>query len=546
MRTEVTETCAAKRCRPQRWSWILLAILILFVAAIRIRLLHVPLERDEGEFAYMGQLMLQGIPPYLIAYNMKLPGIYAAYALLMAVWGQTTVGVHIGLLLVNAAAIVLIFVLTRRLYDSLAAIVAASAYALLSLSPSVLGTSAHATHFIVPLVLGGMILLLRAPDSGRYRTLFLSGLLFGMAFLMKQPAIFFIGFALLYLVGAAFRTRPLDIKRASSAAAFFLLAATIPFLLTCLLVYAAGSFHNFWFWTFRYASQYVSEVPLSRAAENFTLAASRVMQSWEGVWIIAGIGLTSIIWNRSARSKWPFLIGMTLFSLLSVSPGFHFRNHYFITLLPCIAILAGIGVSAGTQGLAERRGIRIARVFPVLIMAVALIYPVIQNRRFLFLADPQQASRILYGLSPFPESPEVAAYLRKHTDRNERIFIFGSEPQICFYADRKSATGYIYVYGLMEIQDYAAKMQAELIREIEAAKPRYAVLVNVTNSWTPNPNSDRTIFKWAESYFGASYRIVGLIDMLPDGSYKSYWDDEARSRSPQSETNLYIVERIRN
>lgn len=37
-----------------------------------------PLERDEGEYAYAGQLMLQGIPPYQLAYNMKLPGTYAA------------------------------------------------------------------------------------------------------------------------------------------------------------------------------------------------------------------------------------------------------------------------------------------------------------------------------------------------------------------------------------------------------------------------------------------------------------------------------------
>jgi len=33
-----------------------------------------------GEYAYAGQLILQGVPPYKEAYNMKLPGTYAAYA----------------------------------------------------------------------------------------------------------------------------------------------------------------------------------------------------------------------------------------------------------------------------------------------------------------------------------------------------------------------------------------------------------------------------------------------------------------------------------
>ena len=94
--------------------WIWLGLILLFVVAVRIRLLPVPLERDEGEFAYAGQLILEGIPPYQLAYNVKLPGIYAAYALVMAIFGQTPTGIHLGLLFVNLGAIVLLFFLARR------------------------------------------------------------------------------------------------------------------------------------------------------------------------------------------------------------------------------------------------------------------------------------------------------------------------------------------------------------------------------------------------------------------------------------------------
>lgn len=78
--------------------------------------MDVPLERDEGEYAYAGQLILQGVPPYRLAYNMKLPGTYAAYAGIMAVFGQTVRGIHLGLLLVNLAAAALLFLLGRRLF----------------------------------------------------------------------------------------------------------------------------------------------------------------------------------------------------------------------------------------------------------------------------------------------------------------------------------------------------------------------------------------------------------------------------------------------
>src|SRR5947199_10037617 len=89
------------------WPWILLVLAIGFSAGERWRLREMPLERDEGEYAYAGQLILQGIPPYKLAYNMKFPGIYAAYALLMLLFGKTTAVVQLGLLLVNEISIVL-------------------------------------------------------------------------------------------------------------------------------------------------------------------------------------------------------------------------------------------------------------------------------------------------------------------------------------------------------------------------------------------------------------------------------------------------------
>jgi hypothetical protein len=90
--------------------------------------------------------MLQGIPPYKLAYNMKFPGTYAAYALIMALFGQTIVGIHLGLLLINAATVLLIFLLGRRLINSMAGIAAAMTYAVLSVSPSIVGFAGHALN----------------------------------------------------------------------------------------------------------------------------------------------------------------------------------------------------------------------------------------------------------------------------------------------------------------------------------------------------------------------------------------------------------------
>ena len=140
--------------------FILLLLIILFTVIIRVRLINVPLERDEGEYAYMGQLILDGTPPYTEAYNMKFPGIYFIYAGILWIFGQTQIAIHFCLLLVNVLSIILLYILARKAYDDWAAVSAAGAFALLSMSYHVMGYWANAEQFILPFVIGAYLLLL--------------------------------------------------------------------------------------------------------------------------------------------------------------------------------------------------------------------------------------------------------------------------------------------------------------------------------------------------------------------------------------------------
>ena len=96
-----TPASAATRAGRQGEAWartarhlalLLVVVVMALVALVRWRLVDMPLERDEGEYAYAGQLILQGIPPYQQAYNMKFPGTYYAYALSMGLFGETPRG----------------------------------------------------------------------------------------------------------------------------------------------------------------------------------------------------------------------------------------------------------------------------------------------------------------------------------------------------------------------------------------------------------------------------------------------------------------------
>src|SRR5262249_21152278 len=70
-------------------AWGGVTLVIIAAGLIRLRLLDVPLDRDEGEYAYIAHLLLAGALPYASACSMKLPGIYAVYAGLLKIFGET-------------------------------------------------------------------------------------------------------------------------------------------------------------------------------------------------------------------------------------------------------------------------------------------------------------------------------------------------------------------------------------------------------------------------------------------------------------------------
>ena len=616
-------------------------------ALLRIHLIDTPLERDEGEYAYAGQLMLQGIPPYQLACNMKLPGTYAAYALILAAFGQTIAAIHAGLLLVNAGAIVLIYLLGRRLYSVAAGLAAGGAYALLSVGAGVLGTQAHATHFVVLAALGGVLLLLRYSESGRLWTLWWSGLLFGLAFLMKQHGIFFGIFGAGYLAATGkWKKLPL-----------FLAGAVTPFGLTCLILWRAGVFGQFWSWTFTYASHYVSENSLSDGAAALAETFGPILRQGAGLWALAAVGLMLAgrgwRWGRrcrlpsnlvpletaqgadssrlcsatdtasrpsvdaagrsaqchlfsrqptSAQSvgrtpwSWPrghpdplvdllafctrlissvraagrgrrgapwagtrgsappvpvrerqvalgrsarattspqtgdiFVPALLLCSFAAICPGLYFRAHYVVLMLPAVALLAGSCV----------RGRVSACLF-----AAALVVSVVTQREFLFRMNPVEISRELYGLDPFPEAIRVGAYIRGHTAKNALIAVLGSEPEIYFYAHRHSATSFLYTEPLVEPQPFALRMQNDMVRELERAAPAYVVRFPIEETLSLGPGSPTRLYDWWADYGPKHYQLVGIADILPDGSTVYRWDAAAEAYRPQSLYHLAVYRRM--
>jgi hypothetical protein len=241
----------------------------------------------------------------------------------------------------------------------------------------------------------------------------------------------------------------------------------------------------------------------------------KVVGSALPLWILSAAGLGALYWHRPARGRALFVLLLCLFSFLAVCPGFYFRYHYFVYVLPAAGLLAGLAATslARMPLVAERRWLRGA--IPVVLIVAGSAWPLHVQRGYLFTLTPDQVARMTFGHNPFVESPAIAGYIRRNTSPGQTIAVIGSEPQIYFYARRRAATGYIYTYPLMDPRDFSLAMQEEMIDEIQRADPAILVYVGVPSSWLQKRDSNTRILEWFERYSRERYDLTGLVEITP-------------------------------
>lgn len=508
---------------------LILALLSLSVVLyVRIRLLNMPFERDEGEYAYSGQLILQGFPPYLHAYTMKLPGMAYLSALFMLCFGVSVQGLHLGLLIANILSIVFIFLIGRKLFGTTAGATSAAVFGLMALSQHVLGTFAHATHFIALFVLAASSIIITGNGVRSSFRLIAAGFLLGSAFLIKQHAILFLVAALFFTLADGKNPR----QRLASCGQL-LVGFLLPYLLTVLLLLQQGTFSTFWLWTVSYASVYATGLTAALGWLNFKSQVSEILASTWPYWGLASAGLLTLAVRRDRRGLL-FTILLLLVSLVAICPGFYFRPHYFILLLPAVALLAGALLTGNFLPKTVRMAL-IAAFF------AAATFQLWQESWFLFAAPPQEYLKKAYQTTkPFVESAVVADYVKSITAKNERILVMGSEPQIYFYADRLSATGHIYMYPLMEEQPFALGMQEEMLRQISQSRPACLILVDDLSSWLYVSADGQKFRERLGEFMRKSYELTGVAAVSRESKSFYVFGERAGQFIPNSASRILV------
>ena len=494
--------------RSARQTILVVAGLILITAAVRIPLLNIPLERDEGEYAYIAWRLGHNELPYRDWVDQKPPAIFWVYRAALALPLEPIRAVHLAALLFAAASSCALFFLALRFMNRFWAFVAAALFTLLSADPFAQGTAANTEVFmLLPLILSQIAFLKAADNPRNGLPMLICGALTGIAIACKQVAA--VNWFLLIALYPIFAAPE---KRWRSAFAFTIWSLGGIFAISGIIA--------LYFWTrhglsglvdnvFTHNLEYIGAMTWSDRLQFCLETIARLARTETLVWIFSGIGLIALMVVR--QNKWfAFLAGWLITSMIGVSASGYFFPHYFQQLLPPLALIA----ICGAQWLSGFRPWRSSWIPGELFGLLLVVLPLKTLWPFWFNYTPADAVRRIYPGNFFAEMPEFAARIAQVTSSEQRVFVFGAEPELLFYAQRVSTTRYIFLFPLYGPYRNAREKQIAAANEIQRAAP--AAAVYVPNDLFFNPGSDQYFTDWSLSYLQQNFQPdTWLIKQLP-------------------------------
>jgi len=521
-----------------KWSpWIFLGIAGIIFLQARIQLLAIPLERDEGSFAYISHWLLRGKDLYTDMLDSKLPGLYTLYAISTTLFGYNATGVHLGLLFTNIAAGIFFFLLLREVFNQYIASISTAFLLILITAPNVNGFAAHATQLLLPFLFAGCWLFWKGIRTGNLLTFFLAGLMIGISFTIKQQTALF-GILL------AFFWWPLRLSWHRNTASklpimeWILLGAggLIPVILTVAYFKMAGRFDEFVFWT------YTQPIKLSGSmADPWYVLLWRgivgVNAKFELVWITAFAGLILTFFSGFKTGvKW-FAILFTIFCIASIALGVAFYKHYFVVVMPAVAMCTGIALYWISQKTGKAGGI-----IGIAAAVVLISVPLIARQEYYFKPDFAKIHQEAYRQNMFPELEKIGQELSKRIPEGGKLAILGSEPEVLVAANREGCSKHLMVYSMLIDPEHAQAMQDDYYTEITQCDADYVVFDVFSSSWAPgfeNLGLHKKNMEWINS----TTVLEGIAEYREGLPGIILWGDEARNYKPQSTYLVYVLKK---
>lgn len=424
----------------------LLFAFALLAAALGLRgpFLHrVIWNIDEGVTFTMAEQVLHGGVLYRDAADHRPPLIPYLKAALFAVFGEwNTFAIHLIVALLLGGCALALWSLARRLGDEPAGVAAAIVFTALSfvmLDP-VDALSANTGWFLVAFSTAGFLAFSFAVTKRSLAVGLLSGGLFGLSFLCKQPGLLDFGVTWV-LLGFLAITQPADRRFHLRLWLAMLLGAAVPVGAFTIYFAAHGTLPDALYYAFTYNTKvYVPEVPLlgrlAMMRRPFELAFEFVPVAL--ALVVGGAVALFVRTFRALRSgpdRLPLLpwliLGWAATGLVSTGLSGRGFSHYSIQIVPGFSLAAG-WLIARLLEMRRSAGPWLARVVVSVLILVSVLVGFDCVRRYRSVGLDES-----FG-------DRIGRLIARHSAPSDRVFVWGYSPELHVYARRLPASRFTY------------------------------------------------------------------------------------------------------
>ena len=517
----------------------LFLVLQLIILFWRAQYADFALDRDEGTYAYLGNLMMNGGTPYVDGFEMKPPGLFYIYGLMTSIFGYSAEGIHNSVSYSNFIGAIFIFFSFYIYKKPWAALTAGTVFSFMAFNPWMSGFAGVAEHFMNLFTAIGIFCLAAARKQNLLYLYALAGFAFAFSTGIKQNGAFLAVAATAYLLFRGFFVK-LNRKELQMSLFSFIGGAILCIILILLPVIISGSMADMKFWIIDYPNEFYTEsIPWSKGKEYLGIYFDRTTQFGTIFWITAILGLLLSMFSKiSHLSKigFVFLLGA---AFLSIFPGLRFYGHYWLFLVPAIAMLNGVFIAS--LGMIEKVSV-LKKITPLasVILLVAGIF-LTKSKHENFFTNPKEfyVMRSIYGDNPFTELRILTDEIKKEMGDDDQVVVFGSEPQVYVELDKPALNASIFMSHLGRQHSKAKDMRTDFKQVVESAMPEYVVFVMHPFSWMMTPGTDGSTYNFAFDYVKRNYIPIGYADQIPNAAPKIVLGEDALTYTPEG--SKYVI-----
>ena len=474
------------------WAWAALgaaAVLALHLPTFVHRLL----DGDEAVYGSIAALMDQGGRLYADGgVDNKPPGIFWVYAATFDVFGRyQMLAIHAIELLVIAATIAVLVAIGWAMSCRRAGLLAGLLYGVLTAAGNPRLEAANTEIFMALPLAASFLLMIR-------RHWFWSALLMVAAGAFKQVAaveVLLLPAALVLLEMPGGQRRAILLFAAGILAGLAVGAVALAF---------TGSVPGFWRWTVQTLTGY--------ASTNWT-PSNLWSRSQSSLLPFVVTGAVAWIAALAFAARWRSLSGAARLAVVwlvlsfigSIAAG-HLAWHYFIQVMPPLAVLAGLMVDQAMNWESRR--------WVAVIAALGVAAPAAYWLVFDLRADP-----LTYDWSPpIAQHQLVADYVGAHTGPDDRVFVWGVWAAIYVESDRLMAGRFPgFLSGAPRgsgpppaAWDTAPDVWPALLSDLEQHPP--ALIADTSSADWSDFSYPMTDYPLLGEFVAAHYRQVAVVD----------------------------------